>query len=491
MTLQELFNTVKNIENNQVFPIPTPEATVNVGTLDAVTGEFVFSDSIDHRRVTERIDGLPHPESVTFIESFAPVGSIKVSLQFGVINRQGAFEVIANDEKVVAAPDQDSIVINVGKAESVNFTVRCGETTCDDELTIDRSQVFATGAFLIPALPVCIIYSAPQGQLKANTVDYSDVTTVGTRVKLSYESEDSVTTSDFVTFQNFLNKSAGIVTAFGDLKSSFTSISDTAKNGIKGFKAITELFSLFFGSDDFKQSAANSRVSGSNLDTFDSTEFKTASVAGLDPGPGDRFILLRNVRLAWVADYQGVSVAFLGADERSGVSVRALLDDLTGETPGLTRLDADTIRAMLRLDPFIGNVDALAEQPRFTLPRFVPVRLQTGEFIFSGIDTNGDSIQWKHDVTSTDIATTKSSQTEIREQSPGFLSFLGIGSDVSKTTKTSFTFSSSTERVEGQSVTVKVNFKTTSDEEYRIRAFYDRLFGSFVFQPIVVPISEL
>jgi hypothetical protein len=146
---------------------------------------------------------------------------------------------------------------------------------------------------------------------------------------------------------------------------------------------------------------------------------------------------------------------------------------------------------MLRLDPFIGNVDALAEQPRFTIPRFVPVRLQTGEFIFSGIDTDGDSIQWKHDVTSTDIATTKSSQTEIREQSPGFLSFLGIGSDVSKTTKTSFTFSSSTERVEGQSVTVKVNFKTTSDEEYRIRAFYDRLFGSLVFQPIVVPISEL
>jgi hypothetical protein len=93
LTLQEVFNTVKNIENNQLFPIPTPEATVHVGTLDAITGEFVFSDSIDRRRVTERIDDLPHPESVTFVESFAPVGGIKVSLQFGVINRQGTFEV--------------------------------------------------------------------------------------------------------------------------------------------------------------------------------------------------------------------------------------------------------------------------------------------------------------------------------------------------------------------------------------------------------------
>jgi len=95
MTLAELYNRIKDVENNTSFPIPTPQAIVEVGTLDGATGEFTFSPSIDRRKIRDSTEpGIGvlhpgHPSTFTTIESFAPVNAVLVSLRFRVSNSQG------------------------------------------------------------------------------------------------------------------------------------------------------------------------------------------------------------------------------------------------------------------------------------------------------------------------------------------------------------------------------------------------------------------
>jgi len=149
----------------------------------------------------------------------------------------------------------------------VVFSLRTGQQTFNDSLTIDRSQLFSAGAFRLPALPIGIVYAPPQGSLNANTIDYSDVNSVGTRIKLSNTSENSITSSDFITLSTFVGRAGKVIGAFSDLasSSSVTSLPETAKNAFKGFKAIADLVSVFVGSDDFTKTQSSTFVAETTL----------------------------------------------------------------------------------------------------------------------------------------------------------------------------------------------------------------------------------
>ena len=75
---------------------------------------------------------------------------------------------------------------------------------------------------------------------------------------------------------------------------------------------------------------------------------------------------------------------------------------------------------------------------------------------------------------------------EVVEYPPGgrildTFAFLGIGAEERKTVRGVATHSSSTERIQGQSVTIGLFIRTEGDEVFRVKPYYDRLFGTVAF----------
>jgi hypothetical protein len=46
-TAQEAYDAIKNLESEDLIPLTLPSVTINVGTLDAATGQFHYSIPVD------------------------------------------------------------------------------------------------------------------------------------------------------------------------------------------------------------------------------------------------------------------------------------------------------------------------------------------------------------------------------------------------------------------------------------------------------------
>src|SRR5262245_39123243 len=121
-----IYDTIKAQEAN--FPLPTPSATVTVGSFNAGTGDFHYAVPVYQETVATHPGpevGNGHPEREQF--SGAEVGALNVfSVQsrFPVTGRQGPLVVSVPGHGPVNV-SANSVDIDVGTASSVTFSLSC------------------------------------------------------------------------------------------------------------------------------------------------------------------------------------------------------------------------------------------------------------------------------------------------------------------------------------------------------------------------------
>src|SRR3954469_1571847 len=211
VSLNEAYAQIKDAERS--IPVPTPVATVNVGSFDATSGAYdglaVETEIINHKPV--RL--VPN----------VFVNAVNTRLTFTLLHATTVVHLTSAGANAVASPGATSISVDVGKAADVRWRIYAGTRSHSDELTVSRPRIIGAGAFTIPALPVGVVYDSPQDPAGTNNVVYSRSTSVGTSVGLTVRSASSASAAavqpDFPAvsmFHSQLQGAAGFASATGN-----------------------------------------------------------------------------------------------------------------------------------------------------------------------------------------------------------------------------------------------------------------------------------
>jgi hypothetical protein len=197
-----------------------------------------------------------------------------------------------------------------------------------------------------------------------------------------------------------------------------------------------------------------------DLAVTDTDTTTTGTPAGLGPGVGDRFVYLRNVKVAWLIADGALSLTVLGDDGIRSFTAQQLRSDASAiaASPGsvtagpVTNLDAATLKMLLDLDPFVANPSPALQGPRF-------VQNDPPTAAGSGTDPNGDVLSISHEVSSTDTHTTTSLTTTVTDTKPGWLTALfGIEDNEATEHQATLGYSTSVQQGTDQKQTATVTF---------------------------------
>lgn len=474
----------------QIHPLGVQ--TVLVGTWDANTSLFSFA--VPTEIVTEpgtTIPGQPviKPMPVQLTAGAVIYAGDTLMLQFDIVNSKGSFSVTIGGTTVTAAAGQTSVVLGsggwvskLGADGSYSFemvTLRSGTARITAPIQIFSLPLFGAGALTLPAVPVALIYAPPVGPQSKNYAVYTDVTSISQKIETSVVSGASVKTATAYTQTDFLTKIGGLLSAIA---------------GLGGEGSALRKFLAPIGS-------AVSQVSGIVSDTSESTtnlvstttdHAVTTTVAwaasyqtpqGAGPGVGDRFVYIRNVRIAWVIFQGQLSFTVLGDDGVRDFTARELSADATAmAAPGgplagpVTGLDAGSVRALLSLDLFVGNPLPTLPQPRFEVND--PASIGGGD-----TGTGGDMVTATHEITTSDTTVRNTVWTQVTDYKPGWLSAL-FGTNQSTENQMALTCQSTVQTVVDDKQTVSVYFFTGPNQPaYLVGLYYDTLFNTLVFTP--------
>ncbi len=472
-TANEVYQDIKRLEED--FPIPTPYATVTIGTFNANTGKFTFAGGVEIKEfdpptvVEGDIDPLKPQEGETL--PHVKVNAVNVGLTFRVTGAAEDFRVIAKGVTVTAYGGQTALTVDVGSATTLNWRVRAGARTYSDRLVINRPPIVGAGVFTIPALPVAIVYEPPPDSRFLNKATYSTTQAIGTTVRMSFSEENSVTTPvrahfDTVTdIKAAMNRLAGVIQYAPNVPyaSQIASALKTIATGLGSVSAAETTGAVVTKDHDLSVVDIKQR-------TFD-TDLNDGG-----PGIGDMILYLKNAKLVWLAEGGTLKLALLGYEMLENSSAKALRNQES-------TLDSEVINNLLQLDPFIrtGKYVPVNWQPNLTEPRFYL------EDTFS-MNRNGGHQNYRafHQVTQTDLNATENFTMRTEEYREGFLSFLGLGVTENKTLKTTFRHGSSTANTVGETIETSADFYATLTEQYAVEVYYDRLFGTFAFKKVSV-----
>jgi hypothetical protein len=516
--VQAAYDNIKGIEaaTNSMFPSPYGETTI--GTFDAATG---YWDGLASAEVNY-IPAPGKPERTRIVIPNAHVNAVLVGLVFRVTNREGEFSIrINNGVKHRAPGGQDFVVVRVGRATQVKWTAECRGKTYSDTVNIVRPPQIGAGAFTIPALPITIIYDPPQDRNKQNTASYEETASLGTTSSATFSSDESTTrnvTSEFALTTDLGSKITTLADGVGKIKSPYTAIISGA----------LKLFAGGLGSSSSTQTNGHIDVKDHQLVLKVTKSELTQTTTHLGPGLGDLFILLRNPRLVWLCDKGDISLALLGWDREQTVLAKTLREDLDGYAKAAARrdamgglrrrsiaptttpstspgpsatgptmtptprpganppggvkprpiaiytpksgLDEETIKSLVKLDPFIAG----GPDPNLSR-RFVWVEQYE-------INGGYKRVRASHEIVSTDTNTATDYQTWVDDYNAGWLSAIGIGPSETKKVKSNFSQSSSKAVTEGFEAAAQVEFWAEADEDYIVTVYYDTTFGSFAFR---------
>ena len=297
--LDDLYRQLKELEGQ--IPIPQPTGRALVGTLDAKTGQFVWS--LPHRR--EVIVNVPGRSSEVTIVGTLQINAVNVELTFNVRNRQVTDFDVSVDGATVRSPEGIyPITISVGRASNVGFTVRSGNVSFSAALEIKRFA-FGAGAFTLDALPIALVYCPLQGQERQNRVMYQRLESVGTTLGFSYSREDSDTAIEADGIAQLAGYAGRLGEALGG------TIAGTV---LKGFGLLLS----GFGSDMTQEGILVQANFQHQVETKTLEGITLSTPAGAAPGEGDEtYILLQNVQAAWVASDGDLRIAIIQTPERS------------------------------------------------------------------------------------------------------------------------------------------------------------------------------
>lgn len=476
---EKLYISLKQIEDK--FPFPTPSVIVYAGCFFPEGVPIDWPNSMQGRPVYFMGSSEAHN-----------VNAVNVTLSFGLegppwSNPLSNAKVLWIESGGVKIPPPllppavnvggEVLLLNIGgRTYSRNFTVGVElsyeEVKQEVSFSITRPPLLGTGVYTIPVIPIAIIYEPPQDMNNKNTVTYTEVKSVGTTIKTSFSSEDSKTITTDVGYENNL---ANDLQKLSTIMGTAAPASGPAAPYIIGVAAALKVIGSGLGShtatqtDGIKvQSDHTVTIECSKKDVYPTTLHK-------GPGLGDRILTRINAHVAWLANPEGgITLYLLPNSTRKSFPVSLLIFELT--VPSALQssgLKIETVQALVNLDPFaVSGPDADLPEPRFCKEESWEI---TWEY---------EKHEVTHIVTEEDMNATVNFTTRAEDQSPGFLSFLGLGITEEKHVKHTSTHSSSRSMTVGVSVNIAVEFFADAEahETYRIQSYYDRVFGTFAFK---------
>jgi hypothetical protein len=463
-TADDIFNAIKAHELD--FPIPNNSATIVIGQFNAHDGTF---SGLTTETEVVNVGGKPK-RIVT-----PPATSIDA------VNAVLRFTSTAPGVTVVAgghsAHSQGTTVdVDVGPASSVDWKISVGVRSYHDTLQIDRPPQIGIGAFVVPVLPIGLVYEPPPDQSKKNQALYSSTQSVSTQIKLSFTNgTTSSNDGDFLTFAN----ATALLKSISDTLSAFQKANNPATTGgaltwVAAAAAAASLISSLIGSttnsnslDDQVTANRSLTVKTTTADTISTGAANDVNAGG--PGVGDQFYVLRNAKLMWVVRDRQLHLTLLGFDREATIGVAPL--KAGGAAIGL---DAATAGALLALDPFVaGGPTVVPPSNRFVLVKTCEIDQAPGRHDFS-LTTSSETDNSTADVT-TSVKTT--------QEREGWLGFLGIGPGANTTTKTTISNSRTVETVSNNTQVGTVSlFSTATEPSYAVEIYQDAVFGSFAFR---------
>jgi hypothetical protein len=480
---EKLYISLKQVEDK--FPFPTPALTLYAG--------YFFQGGVPEDWPNS-MSGLPvHFKGPA---GASDVNAVNVTLRYKLWEgEESTFDakvlaIYSGGVKISPPPLPPAVrigpvlLLNVGgRTYSRDFTVEV-ELSCGGMGTpivkevvrfgITRPPLLGMGAYTMPVVPVAIVYEPPQDMNKKNTVTYTAVKSVGTTIKTSISTEDSKAAPASLGYDEAKDLGTGLA-ALGTTMATTAPMFGPAAPYIAGVAAVVKLISTGLGSHAVTDTD-DTKVQNDHTVTLECSETDIyPTTLHLGPGLGDRIITRINARVAWNADPDGgITLYLLPGSTRKSFPVSLLLSELaTPSAPRSSGLDLETVQALVNLDPFAaGGPDADLHEPRFC---------KEGSW---EVTWEGEKHQAVHTMSEEDVSTSVNFKTRAEDQSPGWLSFLGIGITEEKHVKHTLTCAGSRSVKIGESVTNAVEFNANADahETYRIQSYYDRVFGTFAFK---------
>jgi len=492
-TAQQAYDAIKQLEAQGKLPLPEPSVKKLVGTFHADNGQFHFAVPTGTDTVIETVEVNGKPKTITQKRTVGKVNvgaALDLSLEFVVMNPKGTLSVNIGGVSASAPPGQNQITVDVGnmmsilqsggKLSVIDGTIWSGSASTDIHLLVIRPATVGAGAFTFPAVPIGLVYAPPPGAQNKNFAQYSSMNSFSRKLSGSVSSASTTKTADAYSITDFAGKVGSLIGSIGGASKENADLQSANASLLVGLNLLPALF------PDETQSTTNSLTTTTehDLQTTDTDTATAGTPAGLGPGLGDRFIYLRNVKVAWLIANGALSYSVLGTDGIRSYPAQNLISDAAAiaassgsVTVGpVTNLDAATLKALLNLDPFISN-----PSPTLLPPRFVPNDPPSAGG--NGTDPSGDAFTVTHDVSVTDTTTQTNVSTTISDYKPGWLIGL-LGDNQSTENQMTFTYTSANQVNTEQKQTATVTFFAgPNDPPYLVGLFFDRLFGTFAFTP--------
>jgi len=494
---------------------PSPKlgpAPAYVGTFNAATGSFswhcslissyVFLDKpgikqgptcmvlpIPPSGITNRIrsitsggSGTSIPRDYLTLHHIAQVDAYLVNLIIGLKNNtQGVMVNMPDHDIATIVPQgQPQFQMIAPFAGSVAFSLNSGGKTFsipqvrtikkpdDPELYFTQTEFFSinspqirlgAGAFIVPALPIAIIYQPPWNEPQTLTEETMHAVTV--------KSHLSQTTDLLMKYEvhplEFLLKVLAIAAGAATASEGNAAMAKDAET----IKKIIGFLEPIKGATLYKEKVQNilSATAEHTVDVSLKFGITYPTTPTLGPGHGDTFVYLRDVLYVWGGHNDRLVLSPVAYRKVVVTSVANLRDNPLGSPPSPTPLDE-----MLVLDPQ-SDPDA-------------PVVLDPGRFflvatIENELEVPIPDFNARYEFKESHLLAEVSSSTTFKEQEANFIAqFFGVEEEA--ITKSTTTYGTSQQL--SKSAAREAHF--TIPPKTQAEIYYDVLFGSFLIRKV-------
>jgi hypothetical protein len=459
-------------------------------------------------------------------------GNVTIS-GFPTSGTQGS-QIILNAGLAASATEQTTSVLPAIETFPIGITVN--GTLTYIHIAIIRPPVLGIGAFTIPALPVAIVFSPPQGALAKNSNTFTDKVIYTTSMSTSVSTQTATKTAQAYTPADLAGKVGQLATQLGAVVAGVAAIGatgasspslinvisgppgggtlsgiETAGGGGGGSMSLGDALKNYGASWSLVSSiisGLSSAESDSDTSTITSQTNTTVTVsytmsdtygseAGAGPLDGDRFVYLQNVVAMWANINGDVGISVLGYQSVGAYAGQVLVADLrtieSGGTQTTSGLDAATIKLLLALDPYYvlsqrGNVVSL-QPPLLGPPRFVA--MDPANVNAAGTASTGDVFTRANEQITDTSTTTTNQSVSVTDVKPGWIDVL-FGADNTETTTTvTLTNTVTTDQKTDETITNTVTmYSTGASDSYSIDFYYDNLFQTIVPVPSNSPVLQ-
>ncbi|NJC97301.1 MAG: hypothetical protein C3F07_02190 [Anaerolineales bacterium] len=482
LTPDQVYKLAKTAESK--FTIPTNTQVITVGTFDATKKTFSGKTTTVRREGLEPGDPRAkggvryvgdtlvrwHADGNTLITERIPspiIDAVTPTLKYKFVNHVG--------KKILVKVNNSSFWLPTGKSEliiplnhvewihwSIHLTSANSTPVVEDDLDIRYEHKYvAVGAFIIPAIPLILLYEPPCDRQRGSRASFSTTMAFSTAVGLEFSTESSRTKpvkpngyKNTQTAKSTLNTLSSVMEKLPYLKDAAPFVKSLA-DGLGRIEAVETV-----GNIEAHETILTTTIK----------EGKTYYTGQNDGGPGvgDQIAYLEDIKMIWVAEDGELKLLTPIGWKFAQHSLNWIRKNE----------DIEVAQALLSIDPF-SDAGANAQLPK---DRFLQVEPPMD---LSGMGANpGLSIILEHQVKSEDQTKSTSYKIHIEDYIPGWLSMFGLGVTQRETIKSTVTQSNSVKSTSERVDRATIDFSSDVDEGYKVELYYDRVYGTFACRSV-------